>query len=51
VFEAGQSPTPISAEKYSAKDSYRIEIGCAFPACRQAGLLLSFAEAKESGGR
>jgi hypothetical protein len=41
VFEAGQSPTPISAEKYSAKDSYRIEIGCAFPACRQAGLSLS----------
>jgi hypothetical protein len=30
VFEAGQSPTPISAEKYSAKDSYRIEIGCVF---------------------
>ena len=30
VFERGQSPTPISAEKYSAKDSYRIEIGCAF---------------------
>jgi hypothetical protein len=32
---------PISAEKYSVADSCRIEIACAFPACRQAGLFLS----------
>ena len=30
VVDLVPSPAPISAEKYSAKDSFRIEIGCAF---------------------
>ena len=30
VVDLVPSPVPISAEKYSAKDSFRIEIGCAF---------------------
>ena len=45
---------PISAEECSAEKIFRIEIGLLFPARTEryvrAGLLLSFAEAKESRG-